>query len=275
MSQDNPDLEERRLRLQEAQLALENSFAKKWLPTLATCMAGIIAAMFNYGQHLASLQETERVRMRTEQAAKDAQIESKAKDEREWGFKIVEMYFDKHDFFDLTKNPQQAESNFRVFVTVAPTTLQDIFNVEKSKIPPPSVEVNVPRLDSLAAVAGVQDALTAAAPKNNNLDKEFKPSDFTVYLQYPTGEVDVATTARGELSKLGFNAPGMEQVSNKLSRMEVRYYRPEQKTFASQLATNLGKALGLTADANNAVLLKSAKKLPEGIIEVWLPLSKP
>jgi len=55
-----PTFEERRLRLEEMRLALEHSFARKWLPTLATLMVGVIAGMFSYVQQKNSLEETER-----------------------------------------------------------------------------------------------------------------------------------------------------------------------------------------------------------------------
>src|SRR5579859_7691560 len=43
-------IEERRLRLDEKRLLLDNTVAKKWLPTLATLMVGLIAGMFGYVQ---------------------------------------------------------------------------------------------------------------------------------------------------------------------------------------------------------------------------------
>jgi hypothetical protein len=73
--------EERRLRIEEQRLLLESSFARKWLPTLATLMVGPIAGMFSYVQRQDAIQATERTR-----------IEAKAKAEREWGFKVVERY---------------------------------------------------------------------------------------------------------------------------------------------------------------------------------------
>ena len=64
-------IEERRLLIDEGRLRLENSFARKWLPTLATLMVGLIAAMFSYVQQQNAIQATER-----------AWIEAKIKDER-------------------------------------------------------------------------------------------------------------------------------------------------------------------------------------------------
>ena len=70
--------DERRLRIDEKRLLIDNSFARKWLPTLATLMVGLIAGMFSYVQQQNAIQATERSR-----------IEAKSKDEREWGFKVI------------------------------------------------------------------------------------------------------------------------------------------------------------------------------------------
>src|SRR5437764_15285821 len=78
-------------------LTLEHSVARKWVPALATLMVGLIAAMFSYVQQQNSLEETKRARM-----------EAQAKDEREWGFKVIEMYFSRRELFDLMKNSETA-----------------------------------------------------------------------------------------------------------------------------------------------------------------------
>ncbi len=90
-------LDEQRLALDERRLELDRSFARKWLPTLATVMVGLVATIFGYVQQRLAAESTERTR-----------IESKSKDEREWGFKVVEMYFNKRELFDLTKNAEPA-----------------------------------------------------------------------------------------------------------------------------------------------------------------------
>ena len=115
----NSTFEEHRLRLEETRLALDNSFARKWLPTLATLMVGVIAAMFSYIQQQASIEETNRTR-----------IEAKAKEEREWGFKVIEMYLSNREHFDLTKDPEAAASNLRVLAAVAPTAVRSVLNTE-------------------------------------------------------------------------------------------------------------------------------------------------
>jgi len=79
-------VEERRLRIDENRLISDNSFSKKWLPTLVTLMVGLIAGMFSYVQQYSASQATVRAR-----------LEASFKAEREWGFKVIEMYFSKRE----------------------------------------------------------------------------------------------------------------------------------------------------------------------------------
>jgi hypothetical protein len=275
-------VEERRVRLDEKRLLLDNSFARKWLPTLVTLMAGLIAGMFSYVQHQNAIEATERARFdATEatdrarfdaiEATKRARFDAQIRDEREWGFTVVEMYFSKRDIFDLTKNSEQAESNLRVLAAVAPKAVQAVLNGEGSRIPPPGGADDSNRLDSLAAVAGVQDALASARQSLQAPASDFKPSDFTVYVQYPEGGRDTAENAQSVLVKLGYRVPGIEQVANVPSRLQVRYYRPDQRSYAEELATELEKYLNLPAGADNTIPVNSSKQLPSGILEVWLP----
>jgi hypothetical protein len=252
--------DERRLRIDEKRFFLDNSFARKWLPTLATLMVGLIAGMFSYVQQQNSIQATERAR-----------IEAKSKDEREWGFKVIEMYFSNRELFDLSKNPEQAGSNLRVLAAVAPTAVQGVLNAERSRIPPPGGVDDSNRLNSLSAVAGVQDALDNATQSAQTPVSSFKPSDFTIYVQYPVDGRDTAVETQSLLVKLGYNVPGIDKVDKAPSRLQVRYYRPEQRSHAEELATELGRRLNLPASPDNAILVTSSRKLPAGILEVWLP----
>lgn len=248
--------EERRFRLEEKRLDLDSSFAKKWLPTLATLMAVVIAAMFSYVQQQAPIEETKR-----------AGIEAKAKDEHNWGIKVIEMYFDNHKLFDITRDPETASLNLRVLAAVAPTAVQGVLNAEQSRIPPPTGNDDTNRIKSLAAVAGVQEALAAATPSRPLA----KPSDFTVYVQYVADDKDIASKAQSALRELGYRVPGIEKVEKVPSSLQVRYYHPEQKPLAGKLADELGKQLGLSTRPDTAVLLTSSKQLPGGILEVWIP----
>lgn len=254
-------IEEKRLRLDEKRFLLDNSFARKWLPTLATLMVGLIAVLFGYVQKQNEIQATERAR-----------YEAQINDEREWGFKVIDMYFSKHEFFDLTKNSEQAALNLRVLAAVAPKAVQGVLNAEGSRIPPPSGTDDSNRLESLTAVAGVQDALASARQSHQPPASSFKPSDFTLYVQYTDGGRDTAVKTQSQLIELGYRVPDIQQVGKAPSRLQVRYYRPDQRFYAEKLATELGKELNLPTGPDNAIPVKSAKELPSGILEVWLPL---
>jgi hypothetical protein len=253
-------IEERRIRLDEQRLHLESSFARKWLPALVTLMAGLIAAMFGYFQQRIAADATEKAR-----------VQADAKNEHEWGVKVTEMYFNKRELFDFTKNAEQAKSNLSVLAAVAPKAVQGVLEVERAKIPHPTGANEQERLNSLAAVAGVQAVLAKARPSGEIKSAAFKPSDFTIYLQYSDGDQGTAEKTQTLLAKLGYRVPGMEQVAKAPSRLQVRYYRPEQRDFAGALATQLGEDLNLPASPDSAILVVSSKQLPSGILEVWLP----
>lgn len=258
-AKEQQSVDERRLTLEARRVELEGSFARKWLPTIATIMVAFVATVFGYVQQKNASEATERAR-----------IEARAKDEREWGFKVVEMYFAKRDMFDLTKNSVQATANLRVLAAVAPTAVQGLLNAEKARIPAPSSETGEnQRLDSLAAVAEIQSAISGKSDPAKSSSTQ--ASSYLVYVQYAEGSRDMAVKAQVALQQFGFRAPGIEQVKKAPSRLQVRYYRSDQKEFAGTLATNLGRSLGVATTADNAVLVTSQRQLPSGILELWLP----
>jgi hypothetical protein len=119
---------------------------------------------------------------------------------------------------------------------------------------------------------------TEASPPDSTRDarpqaaeSSFKPADFTVYIQYPEDMIDTAKKMQNFLINQGYHVPGIEQTLKPPSRLQVRYYRPNQKIFAGNLATQLGQALSLRATDDNAILVTSPRELPSGILEVWLP----
>lgn len=253
-------IEERKLNLEEKKLALESSFARKWLPAMATAVVSLIAVMFGFIQNEAN-------RMVTEHAQDDAKL----KNEREWGIKVVEMYFQQHDRFDLSKNPEQAVANLKVLVAVAPDAVKGVLSAEQSRLPAPSDDTNeANRLASLAAIAEVQAAIVPSNTQKLSV-QPLQPSQFVVYIQYPEGRREMALQVQTALQQIGYKAPGIEKVSKVPSRLQVRYYRPEQKELAVKLAEAMGATLNLPATADNAIQVTSQKQLPSGILELWLP----
>jgi hypothetical protein len=244
--------EERRLSLEEKQLALENSFAKKWFPTLATAMVPLVIGIIGAFQYLDSKQVTER-----------AKIQQRAEDEREWGFKIVTLYLTNRDMFDFRKNPGQASTNLQVFAFVAPNVVKSVLDAEQARISGPSTQDTTSRNNSLAAVAAVQESL----PQQNS-EQAFVNSSFTLFIQYPKGSEAQAYKLKGFLQEKGFRIPEAEMVPQVPSSLQVRYYRKDQRQFAEQLSTAIASAMGVPATAK---IVASTKPLPAGILEVWLP----
>lgn len=253
-------LDERRVLLEEQRLLLERSFAKKWFPTLATLTIAFVAGVFGFVQQQISTGATDR-----------ATIESRTRSELEWGFKVIELYLTKRDeLFDIAKNPERASRNLQALAAVAPTTVQGVLNAELSRIPPPAnAENDASRLDALVSAAKVQSAI-AATKGGEAASTVLQPADFTIYLQYPEGARDVAEKVQTWLIQRGYRVHGIEQVRKVPSRLEVRYYRPEQRPLAESLAKKLGEVTGQTTDKVNAKMLTTTKTLPTGIMEVWL-----
>jgi hypothetical protein len=255
--------EERRLSLEEKRLALENSFATKWFPTLATAMVPLVIGIIGFFQYLDSRQVTERTRIQQRAETERARMEAAQKDEREWGFKIVTMYFSNRDIFDLRKNPDQASTNLKVFAVVAPKAVKSVLDAEKARISGPSTQDTTSRNNSLAAVASVQESLPQRSP-----EQSLNNSSFTIYIQYPKGSETQTNRLKGMLQERGFRIPAAEMVAQVPSSLQVRYYRKDQRQFAEQLSKDIASVMRIPATAE---LVTSTKPLPAGILEVWLP----
>jgi hypothetical protein len=94
-----------------------------------------------------------------------------------------------------------------------------------------------------------------------------------VYIQYPEGQKENALAAQSKLQQSGYKTLGIERVQSVPTRLQVRYYRSDQKEIASSLAILVGQTLKVATSADNTILVKSDKVLPDGILELWLPRS--
>jgi hypothetical protein len=252
--------EERHLRLEEQRVKLDQSFAKKWLPTLAVLTVAFVAGIFGYVQQSINAGATDR-----------ATIEAKKRSEFEWGFKTIELYVTKQDEFNMAKDPERASKNLQALAAVAPDVVKGLLNAELSKIPAPTnVNGSKARLDALAGVATVQAAI-AATESHQKTAATLQASSFTVYLQFPEGGRDTAGKVQASLIQRGYKVPGIEQVQTASSNLEVRYYRPEQREIAEALAKVVGATIGQSPEKTKVKMLVTSKTLPTGIMEVWLP----
>lgn len=262
--------EERRIVLDEQRLALDNSFARKWWPTVATLVAAAIGGLFAWVQTYQAAQETQRAR-----------YDAETRELHEWQTRIANLYFDRRELFDVTKNPDAADSNLRILIAVAPPDVQGILIKEEStelkaeiqRIPPPTGEDDPHRLSILAAAASVQQTLASATSSAAVPGEALRPTDFAVYIQYLiSSEPDkqMANTARLKLLALGYHVPNLQAVKAVPRSLEVRYYHSNQKLLAAGLAQQLQTALDSQIPAK-AVPFESPRPLPSGILEVWIP----
>jgi hypothetical protein len=123
LEESKPSLDERRLLLEENRLRYENSFARKWFPTLAIIAVPLTTFIFSAFQYLDSRLQAQREKR---QAASEK--------DREWRYKTVDFYFSRRNDFDLVKNPQQASRNLQVLSIFAPAEVARILSVEQNRV---------------------------------------------------------------------------------------------------------------------------------------------
>jgi hypothetical protein len=315
--------EERRLLLdaykaevESRKVELDSSFARKWFPTIATVIAGLVAGFFSLVQQQNALEATRQTQIRADSAADLAQASAKAdadretlRKEREWGFKIIEMYFTKGELFDITKNSEAAERNLKALSSVAPDVVRGLLVAEIDRIPRSSPAGSEHREDSLAAAARVQTAIQAGGPmvvaqantwsqaqaptvgSSPRLGSAPAPNSAQAPIQTPApagpraeagpspadftvyvqfrDDRALAGRVAANLRTAGFRAPAVDAQDNTPDNLQVRYYKPDQKPFAERLAAQLAQDFNLPNAAASQVVSK--KELPAGILEVWLP----
>jgi hypothetical protein len=268
------EVETRRIDIEEAKLALESSFAKKWAPTIVSLLIAWITASLTYIQ-VHSADESTKTAM---QATQLARIQEQERSEREYGLKVMERYLSKPDLFDMTSNAEQAKLNLQMLTALAPIAVSGVLSAELGRVPPPSAEREEARFKTLSAIAGVQDSVERAVQGGKSLvsakgaEREpifLSPGDFTVYVQYPEEHREQAVNASSLLLKQGYRVPGIDKVARSTARLEVRYYRADQERYAQGVSDELAKALAL--EPTRPALIASSKQLPRGILEVWIP----
>lgn len=208
----------------------------------------------------------------------------------------VRLYFENQQRFDAS-TPAGA-SNLRVLAATVPgetgETLLKRIQAERTNQLLEQQTAAVDAAIAAPAAAAAADPVTAAAPAPSApqavqkvadevrysaienapslVANASKPSDFTVYVQYGAGAGDRAKALQEQINKMGFSAPGVEEVKVQVASPQVRFYRPSQEKIAMDLASNLTGVLGVKPAVQ---YVGANRKLPDGILEVWLPGSGP
>jgi hypothetical protein len=101
-----------------------------------------------------------------------------------------------------------------------------------------------------------------------------------VYFQFTGGSKTTAEALATALEKQGYLVPGQQQLASAQGLTEVRYFHPEDRAAAEQLAADAAtdmKSAGLALSRPIEVrdLTKwSSQKPPTGTLELWLDLSR-
>jgi hypothetical protein len=96
----------------------------------------------------------------------------------------------------------------------------------------------------------------------------------TVYFQFATAPRNQAQEVSAALQEKGYKIPGEERSAFATGLRQVRYFYPQDKTAADNLAvdtTSVLQSLGYSASPP-VVAEMTGKKNPPGIVELWLDL---
>lgn len=123
-------------------------------------------------------------------------------------------------------------------------------------------EARYSEIERQASVLQASTALTTSGPQ--------LPTVFLHYAQ--DADRDRAAELQMELAGLGYKAPGVQHVSVAPRRMQIRYYKDDQRALAEALAAAVTKQLRLTAPPELQSLQRSFPKLPRDVLEIWFPV---
>jgi hypothetical protein len=276
------EIEVEKLRLEQSRAKSEGSVGRRYGTVILSAVVGGVGTLLTYYTN-------EQADMRARKAAEEETARTLSQN-------AVRVYFENPDRFDLTKD--DGVFNLRLLAATAPgTTTETLLNRIQDQVVSNAVTAQTAAVDAAiaapaAAAAANPAAAAAPAPSGTQavqqvaddvryaaiqntpslVENAAVPSDFTVYLQYGAGSADKAKTVQGLVTKMGFNAPGLEEVKLQVPSAQVRYYRPGQEKIAQELASSIANVLGVKPVVQ---YVGANRKLPDGILEVWLPGSAP
>ncbi len=273
-------IEERKLAIEERRIALEETSAKKWagyvLPVMATISTAIISAAVTltttYVADVSQKIESDRLesqkQIENNRAALDLYFgklsgkEMGLHDEYKVNASIIELKMLATVTGSVALNNLLNDLSQAVLESNKSSAAQDV-NSDPGRSTPEAAQLKISN-----AAAGLPDF--TQAPANG----DYKAADFLAYPQAPIGTDDVVVSRMlNALSALGFKVRGVQRMKPGISpsQNEVRYYLPEHKRLAEQIAQNLGQSFGQPFVARPVNI---GKTLPNGIMEFWLAEKK-
>jgi hypothetical protein len=276
------EIEVEKLRLERDRAKSEGSIGRRYGTVILSAVVGLVGTGLTYYTNA-------QADMRAQKAAEEETARTLAQN-------AVRVYFENPNQFDLAK--EEGIFNLRLLAATAPgTTTETLLNRIQGQVIANAVTAQTAAVDAAIAApaaAAAANPAAAAAPAPTApqavqqvaddvryaaiqnapslVENATLPSDFTVYVQYGSGSADRAKNVQAVLGKMGFQAPGTEEVKVGVTTAQVRYFRPTQEKIARDLASNLGGVLGGTPQVQ---YVGANRKLPDGILEVWLPGTTP
>lgn len=240
-------------------LELEQSFARKWAPTIISGLATICIGIMSFaGTQIADIQAKKDKKIANDQVA-------------------LAMYFD-HIVDQDQCSPATARSVKLIEAITENREIELVLNnitdcvikdaIQQQQEAPvvlpmdPSIS---PRL--MGPLLVEPKAETALAPQEalpNLIDpnSEYTLSQFTAYIQAPASKVKQAQQLEAALKELGLRVPGVDIVEHPTAENEIRFYQQgDFDRFGEQL-----KMIGMFGFKTTVL----SGDYPHGIIEFWI-----
>lgn len=261
-------LEERKLALEARKLALDESFPRKWGPTLSGFAGTILVALITTAGTfiLSNGQEKGRreAAQREIQETQRTEIREEARRRTENARAALTLYFDHLADMNPDSNPQALDHMKLVSAVADAPSVQAIFDQMFRR----AIEA---RQRAMRSAAGGVAPSTVAEGLPDLVEKapgeRYQAQDFLAYIQHPPGRRDAAEALAERLRSLGLRTPGLEEVRASPSASQVRYYKPAHRGLAASVASQLGGAPGGPWVATG---LANGERLPDGVMEFWI-----
>ncbi len=255
------DLEERKVRLEEGKLALEQSFAKKWGSFVigASVTAGVAILTIGMNTYQSSIARDDR--LSAEKLAQAQADETHQQQKGQWGINVLQLYITHPEGFDPVKSPETARNNMTALALSAPDVMRPILlsrldslvrsdgaanpgalgavKTALDQVPLANQSTNSNSTVVATTGAGAPGPTAPEAGPTSPLPPGVDPAAYSVYIQFGSASKGFATAYGAQLRAAGFRVPDLEQVEQSPNEPQVRYYQTEQTGLADWLAARL------------------------------------
>jgi hypothetical protein len=257
---DPPELERRRLALEERRQALEESWPKKWgavtLGAAATIVAALATGGLGYLQHASDNHRADAEARAQAQVANINAANEQAQKRLENDRAAVAMYFQYLAGEQSNADPAlQEKLNLVAHVASDPSLLAPFLTA---------------KVTAGSAAGALPSDVLRGSPNLIAPQSTYHFGDFVAYIQYARDSATAQVAAQkleAAAASLGFNTPGLQRVGEVPNENEIRIYKPEHGPMAAALAQQLA-AKG--AGRYCVRPLANPASLPNGVVELWI-----